>query len=262
MKKININQAAKILYYSRVNRKKINKLPKECSPKNAKDAYSIQDALNKIYFKNLNSKIIGKKIGCTNKEAQKQININEPFYGNIYSKFYSKTKCHLKFKDFISPFLEPEFSFRINKNINKFNYPISIKQIKKFIDCIIPSVELVDSRFSDWTKAGIFNLIADNGVNAYWIKGNEFSKIIDLTNHQVEVFINNKFITKGNSNKVLGNPFNSLSWLINFLIKQDKELKKNDLISTGTCTPALRLSKNDEVKVNFGSLGMVEFIID
>ena len=34
---------------------------------------------------------------------------------------------------------------------------------------------------------------------------------------------------------------------------------KNYLISTGTCTKAIPLDKNDNVKVDFGKLGKIEF---
>ena len=62
-------------------------------------------------------KIIGKKVGCTNKEAQKQINVNEPFYGNLLSKYSKKSNTKLKFSSFFKPFIEPEFSFILAKTL-------------------------------------------------------------------------------------------------------------------------------------------------
>ena len=87
MKKEKIRKAAEILFDARLKISKIETLPNECIPKNKKEAYLIQETLADLYFKQINSKIIGKKIGCTNKKAQNQINIKEPFYGNIYSTF-------------------------------------------------------------------------------------------------------------------------------------------------------------------------------
>ena len=46
---------------------------------------------------------------------------------------------------------------------------------------MLPSIEIVDSRFEDWTIAGIDNIIADNAANAYWIHGDEVYNL-DLFN--------------------------------------------------------------------------------
>ena len=87
-----INQASDILYNSRIQLKKIKELPKECTPQNMEEAYEIQNSLIKKYLlANKNENIIGKKIGCTNKAAQDQLNITEPFYGNIFSNYSSKS---------------------------------------------------------------------------------------------------------------------------------------------------------------------------
>ncbi len=58
----------------------------------------------------------------------------------------------------------------------------------------------------------------------------------------------------------MGNPINSLTWLINNLALSRKSLPKNSYISTGTCTPAIPIKKGDEVMADFGRLGNVSFI--
>ena len=80
-----INKAADILYNSRINLKKIKLLPEECIPKSATEAYSIQNEVAKRYIKkNKETLIIGKKIGCTNKAAQIQLNVKESFaFGSV-----------------------------------------------------------------------------------------------------------------------------------------------------------------------------------
>ena len=82
---------------------------------------------------------------------------------------------------------------------------------------------------------------------------------VNLNNHIVKVYINEKLIEIGNSNNVLNNPVNSLHWLLNTLSKQGKLLPEESYVSTGTCTSAIPLSKEDIVKADFDSLGIVEF---
>ena len=257
-----INRAADLLYKSRIYIKKIAELPQNCAPQNKKEAYAIQDSLVQKYLLSDNKiSVIGKKIGCTNKAAQKQININEPVYGNIFSNYSRKSSCVLSAEDFFTPFIEPEFSFKIKKEITFSKAPYSFDEVYQSIDSVLPSIEIVDSRFNDWTVIGINNLIADNAANAYWIYGEEINNLdsFNFSDHLVTVYINDKIIDKGNANNVLDNPINSLTWLLNTLAIQNKPLPKDSYISTGTCTPALPINIGDNICADFGKLGKVNF---
>ena len=104
-------------------------------------------------------------------------------------------------------------------------------------------------------------LISSNAASEYWIKGEKEFKLneIDLLNHPVKVFINDKLIEEGNASNVLDNPLNSLLWLINTLALKGEPLLKRNVISTGTCTVAIPLEKNYKVKVDFADMGNIDF---
>ena len=258
-----INKAAETLYNSRVNLKRIRELPKDCIPKSIKEAYDIQDELTNRYISaDKNTLLIGKKIGCTNKAAQVQLNIKESFFGNMFSNNISKSNCIINSEKYFSPFVEPEFSFVMKNELDISKAPHNPQIVYESVSAVLPSIELVDSRFEDWTIIGVSNLIADNAVHAHWIYGNEKKNLnhFNFNNHSVDLFINGKLIDKGNSSNVMGNPINSLTWLINNLALIGKSLPKNFYISTGTCTPAIPIKKGDNVIADFGKLGNVSFI--
>ena len=71
--------------------------------------------VKKYLSQDKNILLIGKKIGCTNKAAQIQLNVKESFFGNMFSNNISKTNCTINSNFFFSPFVEPEFSFIIKK---------------------------------------------------------------------------------------------------------------------------------------------------
>ena len=258
-----INKAANILYNSRINLKRIKKLPQDCTPKSFEEAYLIQDELTKKHLtSNGKIKLIGKKIGCTNKAAQIQLNIKESFFGNMFSNNISKSNSKINSKKYFSPFVEPEFSFLMKNELDISKAPYSPDVVYESILAVLPSIELVDSRYEDWTSIGVKNLIADNAVHAHWVYGSlvEDLNFFDFNNHSVDLFINGKFIEKGNSSNVMGNPINSLTWLINNMALAGKSLAKNHYVSTGTCTRAIPISKGDYVKADFGKLGIVNFV--
>ncbi len=262
MDNLKINKAADILYNSRINLKRVKELPKDCTPKSIQDAYAIQDELTKKYLsENKKNLIIGKKIGCTNEAAKIQLNIKESFFGNMFSNNISKSNTIINPSKYFSPFVEPEFSFVMKNELDVLKAPYSPKIVYESILSVLPSIELVDSRYEDWTNVGVNNLIADNAVHAHWIYGDERKDLnfFNFNDHSVELFINEKLIEKGNASAVMGNPINSLTWLINNLAIVGKVLPKNYYISTGTCTKAIPISKGDKVTANFGKLGAVSF---
>ena len=140
--------------------------------------------------------------------------------------------------------------------------PYSSNIVYESISAVLPSIELVDSRYEDWTSIGVNNLIADNAVHAHWVYGVEKRELnsFNFNNHSVDLFINGKFIEKGNASAVMGNPINSLTWLINNLALTVKSLPKNHYVSTGTCTKAIPIVKGDKVIADFGNLGKVSFV--
>ena len=258
-----INKAANILYNSRINLKRIEKLPNDCEPKSLKEAYLIQDELTKIYLSaDHNNKLVGKKIACTNKEAQAQLNVTESFIGNMFLNNISKSNSEISPNFFFSPFVEPEFSFKMKKELEVSKAPFDFNTVYEAIDVVLPSIELVDSRYLDWTIVGTNNLIADNAVHAHWVFGTEVNDLsnFNLDNHSVDLLINKKLIEKGNSKNVMENPINSLTWLINSLALMGKVLPKNHYISTGTCTKAIPISRGDNIIADFGKLGTVGFV--
>ena len=262
MNKKKYTKAANILFNCRINKLRLNKLPIDCIPNSIQEAYKIQDELKILYLTLKDNYTIGKKVGCTNKLAQKQINVEEPFYGNLFSKYSSISGCKLMSNNFSEPYMEPEFSFRIKNDINIANAPFTFEQIADLTDTVMSSVEIVDFRFNmEFKNIGINNLISTNAASEYWIKGIKEFKLneINLSNHPVKVFINNKLIEEGNSSNVLQNPLNSLLWLINKLSLKGEPLLKNNVVSTGTCTVAIPLEKNYKVRVDFANMGNIDF---
>jgi len=111
---------------------------------------------------------------------------------------------------------------------------------------VMGSVEIVDFRFNnELKKIGINNLISTNGASEYWIKGLKEFKLneINLSDHPVKVFVNDKLKEEGNASNVLENPLNSLLWVINKLSFMGETLLKGNVVSTGTCTVAIPLEK-------------------
>ena len=90
------------------------------------------------------------------------------------------------------------------------------------------------------------SLVADNGVNAFWIEGTARPLAgIDLTAQQVSVARNGVTEHEGVGGNVDGGPLGVLAWLANMLNRQGEMLKKGQKISTGTLTPVIAAAPGD-----------------
>ena len=263
MQNIHIQEAAKFLFENRLNKSNINNLPKHITPTTNNEAYLIQEELKLLYL-NLKENIsIGKKVGCTSLDAQKQLDISEPFYGNLYSRFYSIDPKEISSKRFSKPFIEPEIALRVKDDIDISRAPFSINNIDDLFDGFVCSLEIVDFRFNKTLKEiGALNLIATNGASEFWIRNSEVFKFnkINFEDHSINISYNKKIIGEGNTKNVMGNPLNSALWLINKISKKGETLLKGQFISTGTCTKAHELISETEVSADFGKIGKIEFL--
>ena len=262
MEYIDAQESAKFLFKYRQNKSSINELPNKLTPKNDSEAYIIQEELKLLYLSLKDNISIGKKVGCTSLDGQKQLDISEPFYGNLFSRFYDIEPKDISSKKFSKPFIEPEIALRIKEDINISKAPFSINDIEHLFDGFVCSLEIVDFRFNkDLKDIGACNLIATNGASEFWIRNSEvFSmKKINFDDHKINISFNHEIVGEGNVNNVMDNPLNSALWLINKIAQKGETLLKGQFISTGTCTKAHELSPKTKVSADFGEFGKIEF---
>ena len=262
MKYLNCQEAAKLLFDHRLNKLTVSELPKQLIPTSYEDAYLIQEELKLLYLSLKDNITIGKKVGCTSTEGQKQLSIDEPFYGNLYSRFYDVDIDELSSKKFNKPFIEPEIALRIKKDIDISKAPFSLRDIDTLFDGFVCALEIVDFRFNKSLKEiGALNLIATNGASEYWIRNSEIFDLnsINFDNHPVNIFFDNNLVGEGNTNSVMESPLNSALWLINKISKKGETLLKGQFVTTGTCTKAHELIPNTKISADFGQYGKVEF---
>jgi len=261
MIKENIQEASKILFEHRLNKTGLSSL-KHLEPKTINDAYEIQGNLKLRYLELKDNFCIGKKIGCTSLAAQKQMNIKEPFYGNLFNRFSSKNVNLLNSKNFFEPHVEPEISFRIRDDINISKAPFKFNDLDYLLDGLFFSIEIVDFRFrKPLSEIGALNVISTNGASEFWIRNENLIEIqdIDLNNFEVSLLIDNKIVDTGNTKNVLNNPLNAVLWLINNLADKGEPMLRGQFISSGSCTKAFRIYPKSKIKADFNQLGSIEF---
>ena len=156
--------------------------------------------------------------------------------------------------------VEAEFAFEMARDLPPTAAPRSRQEIAAAVKGVLPGIEIVDSRFDEWTTIGAPSLIADNACNAAWVKGSLITdwQSIDLAAQAVRVTVNGKLLREGTGSNVLGHPLNALEWLVNNLSARGLGLKAGQYVTTGVTTEVYMAERGDRITADFGPVGSVD----
>jgi 2-keto-4-pentenoate hydratase len=132
------------------------------------------------------------------------------------------------------------------------------------IDAVIPSIEIISPRFKALPTSQISTVIADFCANG----GAVFGRIctdwrkLDLVSRGVSLSLNGIKRREGKGALVLGNPLNTVEWLINALGEHGASIEKGQFILAGTLTGIHTAEVNHISQADFGDLGTVDVVFE
>ena len=170
-----MTNSAELLAQARINQKRLPELPAPVRPKTPDEAYVVQNGLIDQLLAHYGGSVIGYKVACTNVTAQRQLNVDAPFSGRLLSAFFFESSpqnpARVDAARFFMRVVEAEFAFEMARDLPPTPQPRSRQEIAAAVKGVLPGIEIVDSRFDEWTTIGAPSLIADNACNAAWVKG-------------------------------------------------------------------------------------------
>jgi 2-keto-4-pentenoate hydratase len=232
----------------------LKELPAENRPRNGADAMQIQELL----VAEIGVPVGGWKIGCTSKAVQKILKAREPFAGRVLAPRIFSSGITLPAGAYRLRGIEGEVAFVLARDLKPRAKAYSLAEVKAAVGAAHPAIEIVDSRYDDWLKVNTPSLIADMAANAALVLGPKVARWrqIDMEKMPMRVTANGKIVGEGKGADALGGPLKALAWLANHLRKYDG-LKKDQVVTTGTCTGFYRAGATDEIVGDFGRLGTV-----
>ena len=250
-----MHEAARLLTEARFDRRRIPGIP---PPADTRDAYRQQEAVVNAWLARLGGHLAGYKVACTNAIAQRHLGTEGPFFGRLFSATVYRSPAQLDPRPFFMRVLEPEFGFRMGADLPARDKAYTRDEVAAAVECVMPAIEVVDSRYDDWTKAGVHQLIVDNACHGAWVKGPETRGFGDLASHPVRLVINGREVASGTGAAVLGHPLNALTWLANRLSEYGSGLRLGDEVTTGVCTDIAYGEPGDHIVADFATLGSVD----
>ncbi|MFZ2353020.1 2-keto-4-pentenoate hydratase [Paucilactobacillus nenjiangensis] len=194
-------------------------------------AYRVQHALTELK----KEKVGGYKVSLTSKQTQDMFDSDSPLYGVEVEHQWLTSPATVKLTDLMEPLIEVELVFTANEDLSAND---SLETLLRKTS-VSPAVELPDARFVDWFPSLSKHMVmADSAVSGRVVYGTPHDTstmaVQDLEKVEATLKLDGKELASGASTEVLGNPLNSLSWLVKKLDSQGLKLTAGQRVSSGT----------------------------
>lgn len=234
---------------------KLDALETRLRPQSRAEGYAIQAELER----GSDGTLFGWKIAATSEAGQKHINVTGPLAGRIMSDAVIADGGTAFMQGNEMRVGEPEFAFRMARDLPPRGVPYTAREVLDAVEALHPAIEIPDSRFADFVRAGEAQLIADNACAHLFVLGAATSadwRAMDLVEERPQITLRGERYV-GHGRNVLGDPRAALAWLANELSGLGITLRAGQVVTTGTCHPPLPIAAGDHFAVDFGVLGKV-----
>ena len=219
------------------------------------DAYEIQRFTVEQWMRR-GLVVKGHKVGLASTAMQRQVGVNQPDYGHLTSDMFHPEHLPIPVGTFIQPRIEPEVAFVLGRPLR--GPGVTVADVVRAVDFVLPSLEVVDSRIRDW-KISIVDTIADNASSGGVILGSRSARVHDLDLRMLgcTLHVNGELVETGGGGAVLGSPLNSVAWLANTVGQLGVTLEPGHVILPGSMTRAVAVRPGDTVVATMSGLGTV-----
>ena len=250
------------LSQARLQATPLDDLPAQQTPQSLEEAYALQKALNKSLATTILGRPVGYKIGCTTKVMQEYLGIPHPCAGTLFNSSIQRTRGTYKRSDYCNPGVECEIAVVIGRDITDRD-DLSQQTLADSIVGICDSIELVDSRWRDFSRVSTPLLVAENFFNAGCVLSTP--RAVDPNTMEQLVgtlIINDETIGSGSGRDILGHPLAALGWLAGHQIEQGIPIRENDVVTLGSVVKSVWIDAGDEVRVILSDVGEVSLLLE
>ena len=235
-------------------------LPEGLAPQTRAEGYAIQACFERYSARPR----AGWKIAGTNVAGQRHIGVDAPLAGRLLAERLHDARdgggAAVSLAGNRMRVAEPEFAFRFGSELPPRPEPWTVTEVLAAVAELHLAIELPDSRFADFARAGGPALIADNACARDLVVGPPISAPwaeTDLAAHPVRARVGGRYVREGSGANVLGDPRLALAWLVNEVSSLGITISEGELVTTGVVMVPLEIRPGDRVEADFGALGSV-----
>lgn len=231
--------------------------PAALEPESVAEGYAVQalvhDRLQGADF----GPCSGHKIGCTTSVMQAYLKIDHPCAGEVFAGTVDEHMASLPLSRFHRVGVECEIAARLGADLPDTGKPYDRDGVAHAVAALMPGIEIVDDRYSDFPSFSAPVLIADDFFNAGVVLGAplETWRDLDMSGIKGEMFVDKVSVGAGRGRDILGHPMNALAWLANHRVAIGKPLKAGEFVMLGSVVKTVHFTEPAEVLIRFEHLG-------
>jgi glutathione peroxidase-family protein/2-keto-4-pentenoate hydratase len=235
-------------------------LPEACRPRDRAQGYAVQAAL----AQRIGQPVVGWKIAATSTAGQQHIGVDGPLAGRLLADRLLPAGAAVSMGRNRMRVIEAEFCFRMAADLPPREVPYTRDEVMAAVGALHPSIEIPDSRYEDFVRAGAPQLIADFACASRLVLGApmpEDWRSLDLAAHPVRVLRDGVEAARGQGANVLGDPRTALTWLANEIARYGPGLRAGDIVTTGTCVVPVPAGPGERHRADYGPLGSLDVVL-
>ncbi|GAB2450429.1 2-keto-4-pentenoate hydratase [Nocardia tengchongensis] len=250
-----VDSAARRLAQAATTRRPCAPLRDLIDPGDVHVAYRIQQRFNAIRV-GAGAEVIGRKIGATSAAVQRQLGVDQPDFGVLFSDMAFGHRGEIAMARLLQPRAEAEIAFLLAEDLT--DGPLDDAQCRLAVGAAVAALEIVDSRIIDW-DISFADTVADNASSGVFVLGEERVTLEQLEPAAVTMSmeIDGEVVSTGTGAACLGDPLHALSWLARQARAFGDPLRAGQVILSGALGPMRPVHAGAVVDVRIHGLGHV-----
>ena len=248
--------AARLLSSSWREGAHIDELPLACRPATRAEGYAVQAQWQAA----LGTPVAGWKIAATSVAGQQHIGVSGPLAGPVFSNRVQPDGARVSLAANRMRVAECEVVFGLGSDLPPRVQPYTRTEVLAAVRSVHPGIEVPDSRFVAFERAGEAQLIADCACCNDMVLGAPVppdARVDELPALQVQARVSDGRELQGQGSNVLGDPVEALAWLVNELRAAGQPLRAGQFVTTGACVVPIPVEPGQRVEADFGWIGRI-----
>ena len=248
--------AARTLAGHWLNDRHLDALPADCRPATQAEGRAVQA----LWAAVTGDRIAGWKIAATSDAGQRHIAVDGPLAGPVFARRVHADGAVLDLLHNGMRVAECEIVFCMGRTLAPRAEPYARAEVLAAVQSLHPGIEVPDSRFAAFERAGEAQLIADCACCNDMLVGAPVApdvRVDELPLLAVQARVSDGRRQEGVGRNVLGDPVTALVWLVNELACTGRTLHAGQFVTTGACVPPIPVLPGQQVDADFGWVGRI-----
>ncbi len=203
-------------------------------------------------------RVVGQKVGLTSKAMRSTFEATEPDFGTLFDDWFVDEGSRIAAERLNLPMVEIELAFVMAAPLRG---AVTAVDVIRATDFVVPAIEIVDRRFTRRGDNGLIDSVADAASCGLVVIGANPVRLVDIDVRLVggSMYLNGELEESGVAAAVMGNPVNSVAWLVRKLAEFGVGLEEGHCVLSGSFVRARSIGAGDTVVADFGELGQISF---